>query len=227
MLNTRLLRLARLALIALILMVGMSAGIVLDHQAPAYAQAGTTTQGDPDFQLITEAWKTIQRVYVDRSAEQTKPLTYGAISGMVNALGDTGHSTFLTPEMVKSERDYTRGNFEGIGAQVESKDGHVVIVAPFDGSPAQKAGLHAGQAILKVNGDDMTGLAIDQVISRILGPAGTSVTLTILEPKNGQTLDVTLVRARIAVNNVTWQRLAGTSIAHVRTRALARALVSN
>jgi carboxyl-terminal processing protease len=217
MLKTRFQRLARLALIALVLILGVSGGIVLDRQAlDAHAQTPTAAQGEPDFQLITEAWKTVQRVYVDRSAEQTKPLTYGAISGMVSALGDTGHSTFLTPEMVKSESDYTRGNFEGIGAQVESKDGHVVIVAPFDGSPAQKAGLHAGQVILKVNGDDMTGLAIDQVISRILGPAGTQVTLTIFDPKDNQTNDITLVRARITVNNVTWERLAGTSIAHVR-----------
>ncbi len=217
MIKIRFHRLVRFTLLVLILVGGIGTGIVLDRQAlDAHAQTGTTGQGEPDFQLITEAWKTIQRSYVDKSAEQTKPLTYGAIGGMVTALGDTGHSTFLTPEMVKSEQDYNRGNFEGIGAQVESKDGHVVIVAPFDGSPAQKAGLHAGQAILKVNGDDMTGQPIENVIGRILGPAGTSVTLTIFDPKTNQTFDVTPVRARINVNNVTWQLLPGKTIAHVR-----------
>lgn len=217
MTKTRLHRFVRFMLVALILIGGMGAGVALDRQViDAHAQSGTATPGEPDFQLITEAWKIIQRSYVDQAAEQTKPLTYGAIGGMVTALGDTGHSTFLTPEMVKSEQDYNRGNFEGIGAQVESKDGHVVIVAPFDDSPAQKAGLHAGQAILKVNGDDMTGQPVEQVVGRILGPAGTSVTLTIYDPKTDQTFDVALVRARIAVNNVTWQRLPGSNIAHVR-----------
>jgi carboxyl-terminal processing protease len=179
----------------------------------AHAQTAATA---PDFKLITEAWTKIEAHYVDRSAAQTKPLTYGAISGMVNALGDTGHTTFMTPEMVKSERRFTSGQFEGIGAQVEARDGHVVIVAPFDNSPAQRAGLRAGHIILKVNGNDMTGLGVEQVVSQILGPAGTTVALTILDPKTGKSFDLTLTRARIAVNNVTWQALPGTTIAHVR-----------
>ncbi len=82
---------------------------------------------------------------------------------------------------------------------VEEARDHVVIVAPFDDSPAQKAGLHAGQVILKVNGDDMTGMAVELVVSRILGPAGTNVTLTIFDPKTSKTFDVTLTRARIAI----------------------------
>lgn len=217
MTKSRLARLAKFVLIALVLMLGMGAGIVLDRQAfVAHAQAAATTVDSPDFQLITEAWNKIQQNYVDHSAEQTKPLTYGAISGMVSALGDTGHSTFLSPEMVKSEHDYTQGQFEGIGAEVQSKDGHVVIVAPFDGSPAQKAGLHAGDAILKVNGEDVSGLPLDQAVGRILGQAGSSVTLTVFDPASSKTFDVTLVRARITMNNVTWQRLPGTTIAHVR-----------
>lgn len=215
-------RLALAALITLALLTGFGAGMTLDRDAfIAHAQTTTTTTG-PDFNLITEAWNQIDRHYVDKSAEQTQPLTYGAISGMVNALGDTGHSTFLTPQMVKSERQFTSGQFEGIGAQVESKDGHVVIVAPFDNSPAQRAGLHAGHVILKVNGSDMTGQSVEQVVSQILGPAGTEVALTILDPKTGKTFDVTITRARIAVNAVTWQALPGTTIAHVRVTAFSQ-----
>ncbi len=217
MIKIRLRRLATLTLIVFALMLGMGAGVVLDRQAVvAHAQSSTASDVGPDFQLITEAWNKIQQNYVDHAAEQTQPLTYGAISGMVSALGDTGHSTFLSPAMVKSEHDYTQGQFEGIGAEVQTKDGHTVIVAPFDGSPAQKAGLRAGDAILKVNGDDVSGLPLDQVVGRILGPAGTSVTLTILNSKTGQTTDLTLTRARITMNNVTWQRLPGTTIAHLR-----------
>lgn len=208
-------RIALATLIALALLAGFGAGMTVDRDAfIAHAQAVTAT--GPDFALITEAWTKIEQHYVDKSAEQTKPLTYGAIDGMVNALGDTGHTTFMTPEMVKSERQFTAGQFEGIGAQVESKDGHVVIVAPFDDSPAQRAGLRAGHIILKVNGNDTTGLSVEQVVSQILGPAGTEVSLTILDPKTGKPFDVKITRARIAVNNVTWQALPGTNIAHLR-----------
>lgn len=213
-------RLAVVIMIVLLLGLGMTAGILLEHQAlVAHAQTGTTpapgTTG-VDIQLITEAWNTINRVYVDRAALQPKPLTYGAISGMVSALGDTGHSTFMSPEMVKSERDYTQGSFEGIGAEVETKDGHVTIVAPFDGSPAAQAGLKPGDAILKVDDQDVTGLPLEQVIGKILGPAGTHVKLTVLDPKTGQKRDLDLVRAKIVMQNVTWQKLPGTNIAHLR-----------
>jgi carboxyl-terminal processing protease len=217
MIRNRIRGLVTISLIVIGLMLGLSAGVVLDRQVVvAQAQPATVAEPGPDFQLMAEAWNKIQQNYVDHSAEQPKPLTYGAISGMVSALGDTGHSTFLTPEMVKSEHDYTQGQFEGIGAEVETKNGQVVIVAPFDGSPAQQAGLHAGDAILKVGGADVSGLPLEQVVGRILGPAGTFVTLTILDPKTGQTSDLTLVRAHITVNNVAWQRLPGTTIAHLR-----------
>src|SRR5580765_8388765 len=80
-----------------------------------------TSRREPDFQLMGQAWDTIQEEYVNRKALEPKELTYGAISGMVDALGDTGHSTFLTPDMLKQEQSYTNGSFEGIGAQVEKK----------------------------------------------------------------------------------------------------------
>ena len=168
-----------------VLGAGMGAGVLVERNAQvAHAQTGSSTGTGPDWNLMTEAWNTIERVYVDKSAEETKSLTYGAIGGLVAALGDTGHSTFLTPEMVKSENDYTQGSFEGIGAQVQSKNGQAVIVAPFDDSPAQKAGLRPGDAIVKVDGTAVTGLPLEQVISKILGPAGTPVTLTILDPQD-------------------------------------------
>ena len=206
-----------IVLLTFVLALGIGAGVMLDRQALT-VQAAPTVASDsgPDIQLITEAWNKIQQNYVDQTAEQPKPLTYGAIGGMVNALGDTGHTTFMSPEMVKSEQSYMQGAFEGIGAQVQSKDGRVVIVAPFDGSPAQKAGLRAGDAILKVNGNDMTGLSLEQVVGQILGPAGSQVTVTILKATTGQTVELTLTRARITVNNVTWQKLPGTTIAHLR-----------
>jgi carboxyl-terminal processing protease len=198
--------------------LGTIVGIALDGQAlPAFLQpTGIPLGATADFRLMAEAWRGIYAVYVDRPALQARRLTYGAIAGMVDALGDTGHSRFLDPEMVQQQRDYVQGQFVGIGVYVEVREGHIVIAAPMDGSPAQQAGLRAGDIILKVDGENAVNLPLDQVRNRILGPENTSVMLTVLNPNTGQVRDVTLTRARIQVHNVLWQRLPGTSIAHVR-----------
>jgi carboxyl-terminal processing protease len=170
----------------------------------------------PDFDLVGEAWKKIDRFYVDHGAVNPQTLTYGAISGMVEALGDAGHSTFLSPQMRKMQRDSTKGRFEGIGAEVQMKAGQLVIVAPIDGSPAQRAGLRPGDVILKVDGENIMGLPLVKAVEKILGHAGTSVVLTILTPSDGFIRDVTIVRASVTVHNATWVQLPGTWIALVR-----------
>ena len=170
----------------------------------------------PDFRLMAEAWNTIERVYVDRASVKPKQMIYGAISGMVDSLGDTGHSRFLTPEMVKQEQDLVKGKLEGIGAELEVKNNQIIIVAPMDDSPAQKAGLKPGDIILKVNGEDVGGLLLEQVVPRILGPPGTLVSLTLLQPNTGIIRDVDLIRARITIKSVTWHHLPGTEVIHLR-----------
>jgi carboxyl-terminal processing protease len=224
MVKRQLHRLGRLGLILLVLLIGLGGGVVLDRQVlTVYAAPNNIPPGaTSSFQLMAQAWNIIRREYVDQAAAQPQQLTYGAISGMTDALGDTGHSRFLTPEMVKEENNFTQGQFEGVGIEVQVKDNHLVVVAPIDGSPAQKAGLRSGDIILQVNGQDITGLPLDQVVGRILGPAGTLVTLTILEPSSGQTRDVTLTRAKITLQNVTWQRIPGTTIADVRITAFSQ-----
>ena len=177
-------------------------------QIPAYAQ--------DDFRLMAEAWNTIEKFFVDRSAVNPRRMTYGAISGMTASLGDTGHTRFLTPEMAKQEKSLMRGTLEGIGAEVRMKDNQVVIVAPLDDSPAQKAGLKPGDIILKVDGRNISGLPLEQAVGFILGPPGSLVKLSILDPQTGQSREIDLVRAKIRLHNVTWIILPGSKIAHVR-----------
>ena len=131
-----------LSLVLVILMLGLVGGVVLDRMVlSVVAPLGCIpTDATAEFQLMGEAWGVVHRVYVDQAALEPQVLTYGAIDGMVNALGDTGHSRFLTPQMVKQQHDFAVGEFEGIGAYIEMKDGHVIIAAPMDNSPAQKAG---------------------------------------------------------------------------------------
>jgi len=218
------------------LVMGAVGGFLLGCALIAASEPSGSIPADAaaDFRLMAEAWNTIQRVYVDRTAVIPDRLTYGAISGMVNALGDTGHSRFLTPEMVKIQREVTQGALEGIGVELQMKGDQAVIAAPMDGSPAQRAGLQPGDVILKVNGELVTGLPLEEVVSRIAGPANTPVELTILTPSTARTRGVRLVRARIVLRNVTWSRLPGTAVAHLRiaqfswgvTGALRKALLA-
>ncbi len=204
--------------------VGLVAGMVVACGVLAISAPPDTVPADAasGFRLMAEAWNTIQRHYVDRTALVPTRLTYGAIRGMVDALGDTGHSRFLTPEMVRNERGLIEGAFEGVGAELQMEHNQVVIVAPFDDSPAQRAGLRPGDIILKVNRAPVAGLALDHVVRRITGPAGTTVQLTIMTPSLARTRDVELVRRRITLHNVTWHRLPGTRVAHVRIASFSK-----
>jgi carboxyl-terminal processing protease len=202
---------------------GLFGGVAIDRLAFAkiwpLAMPVTGNTASTDFPILKEAYNLIQKEYVDRTAVQQQKLEYGAVSGMVDSLGDTGHSRFLTPQMVKQERDFTSGSFEGIGAEVQAKDGQTVIVSPFDQSPAQKAGLRAGDIILKVNGEDVSGQPISTVTSKILGPAGTDVTLTVQRPSTGVIKDYKITRARITLQNVTWAPIPGTKYVDLRIEA--------
>ena len=219
-----------LIVVLLSLMLGFYAGVVADRQAflpvtgwvnPLNSALGATPEpGTLDTSLIEQANRIIQRNYADRETLNNTNLTYGAISGMVDSLGDTGHSRFMPPEVVAAEERQIQGEFEGIGALLNVNEaGNPVILAPMDGSPAQKAGLRPGDIILAVNGEDVSQAPLSEVVRRVLGRAGTDVTLTIRSPESDEVREVTITRARIVVRNVTWQMLPGTNVAHVRIAA--------
>jgi carboxyl-terminal processing protease len=200
-------------LLLLCLVVGMGAGVVFDR---LFLLTFVPANAFSDFQLMAEAWNIIHHYYVDRAAIKPSVLTYGAISGMVDALGDTGHSVFLSPQMAKQLPEMETGQFKGIGVEIQMKNRQVVVVAPIDGSPAQRAGLHNGDIILRVNGLDITGLPLSQVVRKVKGPPGTSVKLSILDPQTQHVRNVTIVRATIHLHDVTWQQLPGTEVADLR-----------
>jgi carboxyl-terminal processing protease len=200
-------------LLAFTFVFGLGAGMVFDRWS---LMAFVPTDAVANFRLIAEAWNLIERYYVDRAALDPQKLTYGAIAGMVDALGDTGHSVFLTPGLVKQLESTERGELKGVGVQIKIKDRQMVIVAPIDGSPAQRAGLRSGEIILSVDGRDIAGMSPTEAAQQISGPAGTSVELGILDPKTHKVRDVTIVRAEIKLHDVAWVQLPGTDIAYVR-----------
>jgi carboxyl-terminal processing protease len=200
------------------------AGVVLGHSdllsrlgvAPLLA-GPARAEGDPtDFHIFWQAWAIVHDHFVDRQALDATNLEYGAIRGMVAALGDDGHTVFLTPEELASRQADLSGKFSGIGAQLGVKDGLPVIVAPFDGSPAAQAGVKAGDIIMKVDGQDVTTWPLDQVASHIRGEAGTQVVLTLLRPAESKSLEITITRGEIVVPAVTWTMVPGTEVALIR-----------
>lgn len=208
-------------LVALALMTGFVGGALLDTRILSRAEGSIRAPANAvqEFQLIAEGWRTIQREYVNQAGVEPRPMAYGALGGIVQTLGDAGHTRFLTPEMAGRHENQLEGEFEGIGAYVEMEDGRPVIVAPIDDSPAQRAGLRPGDVIVEVNGEDVTGLRLEEVVNRVLGPAGSEVTLTILDPDTGETREVTLTRAEVELDLVTWQRIPESRLGYVRISA--------
>ena len=107
---------------------------------------------EQQFAVFWEAWNVAQRNFVDVDALDDKAMTYGAIRGMLDSLGDLGHTRFMTPEDLAAERTSISGQYSGIGAEIGVRDGMPMIQAPFDDSPAQKAGLQPRDIIVRVDG---------------------------------------------------------------------------
>ena len=203
--------------LALFLVFGLGLGVLFDRWV---LMAFVPSDAVADFRLIAQAWNTIERYYVARGDVSQEALTYGAISGMMDALGDTGHSVFLTPSMVKELKVTETGRLKGVGVEVQvNTNRQVVILTPLDNSPAQRAGLRSGEIIISVNGRDIMGLPIGEVVSQISGPVGTKVDLGILNPKNHSFRNVTIVRADIKISDVSWRQLPGTDVADLRIAA--------
>lgn len=136
-------------------------------------------------------------------------MVWGAITGMVASAGDP-YTAFLPPKENKEFKEDLGGEFEGIGAQLGMKESRVMVIAPLQGTPAQKAGIRAGDYILKVNDEDTAGWTIPQAVTKIRGPRGTTVTLSILHDNAQKPIDIAIVRDTILVPSVeTWVKKIG------------------
>ena len=156
-----------------------------------------------DFQdkLFYEVWNTLKDNYVDGDKLQNQDMFYGALEGMAAATGDP-YTVFMTPSSTKSFEQDMAGSFEGIGAEIGLKNNIITIVAPLEDMPAAKAGLRAGDKIIKINGELTVGFSTTEAVGKIRGPKGTSVTLTISREGRKDLFDVVVKRATIQVKSV-------------------------
>jgi carboxyl-terminal processing protease len=179
--------------------------------------APTASAGDlQGMDLFWQAVGIIRQNYVGRDEIDDQTLVYGAIRGMVDALGDTHHSVFLTPQEVKDLNDALNLSVVGIGVTVGQNGDEILILSVIPGSPAQAAGLHAGDVFLTVGGESVTGLTIDQVVAKVRGEAGSRVEITLDRPSTGETIDVTIVRQELHVPAAWWSMVPGTTTADLR-----------
>jgi carboxyl-terminal processing protease len=193
---------------------GPSSGGPSSSAAPA-GSAGAAAEGTPSWSLLDQAYALLRANYVDPSALDPATLERGAIRGLADAVNDTGHTGYLTADELKARNDSLSGTFVGVGAVLDLRNNAATVVRILPDSPAQKAGLRVGEVILSVDGASASGQSIEQVVVRVRGPEGTSVTLGLQDP-DGSERSLTIVRAKLTLPVVSWALAPGTHDAVIR-----------
>jgi len=168
-------------------------------------QASTPGDLNTLFTPFWEAWNLVHEDYVDQPVDDIL-LMQGAIRGMVNALGDE-HSSYMDPETYKEANAGLSGEYEGIGAWVDTTADYLTVISPIPGSPAEEAGIKPGDKIIAIDGEDMTGIDAELVRQRVLGPAGTTVVLTIAREGESEALDIPITRTTIVIKSAAGKML--------------------
>jgi len=168
---------------------------------PSESDNKTLSGLPPEFLMLSQAWQVLQKDYVDKNKLDPVKLAQGAVRGMIDAVGDP-YTAYVSPDSHKLEMSGLLGKYQGIGAYIGKKDKNIVITAPIAGSPAEKAGLKAGDAILKINGESTELLSTAEAALKIQGPAGTPVTLTIGRLGTVEPFDKEIVRGEIKLESI-------------------------
>lgn len=165
-----------------------------------------------DFYLFWNVWSRLKEKYVDQAKLVPEQMYQGAIKGMVSSLGDP-FTFYLTEKENKESKDDLGGKFEGIGAQLGQRNGAIVVVAPLKSSPAEKAGIKNGDIIYKVNDEKTNDWTITKTVSKIRGPKGTKVKLSIY--RKTKELDFEIIRDQIKVNSVEVEYIDSVAVLHL------------
>jgi carboxyl-terminal processing protease len=178
-------------------------GVPAIRATPQAAAEATPEDLQQLFAPFWESWTLVHEQYVDQPVDDTA-LMRGAIRGMLQALGDD-HTSYMDPEEFKDANAGLAGNYEGIGAYVDTTGDYLTVISPIKDSPAEAAGLRAGDKIIAIDGEDMTGINPELARRRVLGPAGSQVILTILREGENAPFDVPIIRAKIVVKSVEYE----------------------
>ena len=171
----------------------------------------------PEFSKLFAVYQRVKASYVEPVEDDV--LINGAIDGMLAALDP--HSAYLDGSDLQRLETMIEGNYSGLGLSVVGEDGAVKVISPFRGSPADKAGIKAGDFITHINGDLIVGLELDEAVAQMRGPAGTSINVRIFRPGRTEPFDVEVTRGVIELEPVTWELQDG-NIGHIMVNEFSR-----
>lgn len=166
-----------------------------------------------DFGLFWNVWDILNSQYLERPVD-VQALVYGAIKGMVAAVNDP-YTSFLPPQTNEDVQNSLNGTYDGIGAELASEDNQIIVVSPLDGSPAKEAGLKSKDTIVEIDGESTAGLSLQEAITKIRGPSGTLVALTVFRENETSPEVIRIKRGKIQIDSLTWED-KGDGIAYLR-----------
>ena len=165
--------------------------------------------GEPkgvDFGIFWDTWNLLQKKYVDKQSLDTQKMIYGAVEGMVNSIGDP-YTTFFQPQESESFISEINGSFGGVGIEIGMRNSIITVIAPIKGTPAEKAGVIAGDKITKIGDKTTDGMSVNDAVNTIRGPRGTSVKLTIAREGDDKLIELTITRDIIKIPAAEWKML--------------------
>lgn len=189
------------------------------RQEPAVAAIGVSARPESlpfDWNTFERVWQELNTRYVNQPLD-SQALFYGALKGLAGAVGDP-YTAFLPPPENKEVKDSLNGRYEGIGAELGIRDNQLTVIAPLDGSPAESVGVQAGDIILKIDDENTAELNLNESVSRIRGPAGTTVVLTLKRSEDGRDREpfpVEITREQIKIKSISWKD-KGDGVVYIR-----------
>jgi len=199
----------RLFLVAILLLTSFSVGIVAGRSSNT-----PLPPEDADLSRFWETWYALEKRYVDKEKINHEKMIYGAIAGMVSAVGDP-YTSFFDPNETKKFMEDTSGSFQGVGMEIGIKQGQLQVITPLENSPAKKAGIRAGDFIVKIDGKTASNMTTDEAVDIIRGEKGTKVVLTMYREEWKETKDFEITRAVIEVPSLKWELREG-DIAYIQ-----------
>ena len=201
---------------------GFGAGVWVGVNKVAY---NVPQPGTIDFSLFWDAYSNLQQKFVDPAKIDNQKVIYGAIEGMTKSLGDP-YTSFFDPERAKRFQQDLSGSFEGIGVEIGVKKNQLTVISPLEGTPGQKAGLKAGDAILKIDKKDASDMTTEEAVSLIRGQKGTTVTLSIYRNGWQSPKDIKITRETIKIPAMKLELKNG-DIAYLRIYQFDEALLND
>lgn len=197
----------RMVLMSALIVVAMFVGAGFDRILVEVGTASDRLSGSSNYGIIDETYDVIRENYVLQSDFSDEELVWGAASGMVESLGDTGHSRFLNPEEAIEYQQSSNNELIGIGISVDITGDLPVVNYPMKNSPAIEAGILPGDTILEVDGVDLTTLETEEGLDLISGEVGTDVTIKLIHADEEEPYEVTITRALIEMDPVQYAML--------------------